>query len=151
MILFDNDRHEGFAPLELPPKSEGQRPASQFGFTAPDGSEWSVLVRRGPLASVDATLGSSIRLWLTLAHRVNGRTGRVGTEPLVNPRRELTIDPQEVDEAFDLQRAIEDETVRAWEAARAVPAAMTGLLSELDALGLQQTKGQSAPDASQAD
>ena len=136
MILFEGGRHEGFAPFDLPAKSEGKRPRNQLGFLAPDGSQWSVLIRRAPVVTADSGFGPEQRLWLTLADRHEGRTRRVAGEPLVQQRHELTIDPARLDEEYGAAEAIEDAVVSYWEEVKAVPDQAGRLNDVLAELGL---------------
>lgn len=136
MKLFDSGEHEGFAPLDLPAKSEGERPASHFGFTAPDGSEWSVLVRRAPVVPVDGSIAAPPCLWLTLASRSEGKTVRVLDRPFVHPHFEIYITEGMIAAGASLQAIIERRVVEQWGKSKVAAAAAPELLAQLDSIGL---------------
>lgn len=143
--LFSGDRHDGFAPFALPEKTEGTRPAGQVGFTDPDGREWSVLVQRAPVVTVDGGVGGSMTLWLTLADRVEGKTRRAGSKPVVATRHELTIEPTDLSEEYTLIKAIEDTVVAYWGFVKTAPSIAADTADQMAALGLDDTPAPPSP------
>lgn len=125
------------------PDKEGDiaRPLGQLGFVCPGGREWSVLVSRPPIAGPDAGYGPIQQLWLTLADREDGKTRRIGGQPFVQQRHELSIDPANLTGDIDLMAMIENAVVDYWNAIRHILETASDLERDMKALGLDD-----APD-----